>query len=70
MAQLSDIQGHWAEKFIAALSDRRIINGFPDGTFQPDRALTRAQFAALLRPSFDRPRTRNAITFRDVPSRH
>ena len=70
MAQLSDIRGHWAEDFIGELSDRRIINGFPDGTFQPDRALTRAQFAALLLPSFDRPKTRNAITFRDVPSRH
>ncbi|MGD1936786.1 MAG: family 10 glycosylhydrolase [Cyanophyceae cyanobacterium] len=70
MAQLSDIRGHWAEEFITALSDRQIISGFPDGTFQPDRALTRAQFAALLRSAFDRPRVRNAITFRDVPSRH
>ncbi|MEM1426843.1 MAG: family 10 glycosylhydrolase, partial [Cyanobacteria bacterium P01_H01_bin.130] len=70
MARLSDIQGHWAEDFITALSDRRIINGFPDGTFQPDRALTRAQFAALLLPSFNRSKVRNAITFRDVPSRH
>lgn len=33
---------------IKALSNRGVINGFPDGTFQPNGALTRGQAAVIL----------------------
>ncbi|RMF69524.1 MAG: DUF1565 domain-containing protein [Cyanobacteria bacterium J069] len=55
---LTDIAGHWAEAFIAALVERSIIGGFPDGTFKPDLALTRAQFATILTRTFDLPAVR------------
>ena len=37
---------HWASEQIAYLSDE--ITGYPDGTFQPDKTVTRAEFVSLL----------------------
>ncbi|MFP4299635.1 MAG: glycoside hydrolase family 10 protein [Spirulinaceae cyanobacterium] len=68
-AQLRDIDNHWARSCITQLRDRDIIQGYPDGTFRPNRTVTRAEFAAMVNQAFrDRPVTRDAITFRDVPS--
>jgi S-layer homology domain len=67
-ANLSDISGNWAEPFIQVLTEKGIIAGYPDGTFQPDRPVTRAEFAALVNKAFpDAPEIRAAINFRDVP---
>lgn len=68
--QLSDVAGHPAEEEIRALSDRGFIAGFPDGTFRPNAAVTRAQFAAMVDSAFlaDRPAAR--ASFPDVPSSH
>jgi hypothetical protein len=67
-ASLSDISGNWAEPFIQVLTEKGIIAGYPDGTFQPDRPVTRAEFAALVNKAFpDAPEVRAAINFRDVP---
>lgn len=66
-SQFRDVGGHWAAAFIEALVARELLRGFPDGSFQPDGRLTRAQFAALIAQSFDLPRqlgTRRS--FRDV----
>ncbi|WP_224753848.1 alpha-amylase family glycosyl hydrolase [Paenibacillus terricola] len=43
-----DVQGHWAEKDIEALSKLGIINGRPNGSFDPRGEITRAEFTALL----------------------
>ncbi len=45
---------------------RVCIAGFPDGTFKPDQAVTRAQFAAIVRNAFDQPYGRTAPRFSDV----
>jgi uncharacterized lipoprotein YddW (UPF0748 family) len=70
MPTFPDIQGHWSQRFIEALTDRGIISGFPDGTFQPDRPLSRAQFAALIAKAFDQPKVWENQDFADVPSWH
>lgn len=70
VAQASDVAGNWAEPFIRALVDKGIIAGYPDGTFRPDQAITRAEFAALLNKSFTLQPTRAARKFKDVPSRY
>ena len=31
-----DIKNHWTRKFIEALATRRILNGYPDGSFRPN----------------------------------
>ena len=47
-----DIQGHPARDFIEELQRLDIIQGFPDGTFEPEAPMTRAQLAALLVKAF------------------
>ncbi|MBD1896885.1 S-layer homology domain-containing protein [Coleofasciculus sp. FACHB-129] len=65
-----DVQGSWAQTFIEALAEREVIVGFPDGSFRPDEPVTRAQFAAMIRKAFQRPATRQAIDFVDVPANY
>lgn len=38
---------HWAAKQITELGERGIVVGYPDGTFQPDENVTRAEFASM-----------------------
>ncbi|KAA9007667.1 hypothetical protein F4V43_04070 [Paenibacillus spiritus] len=42
-ASFADAQGHWAGKAIAALAEQGLINGYGDGTFRPDQAVTRTE---------------------------
>jgi len=46
--KLSDIAGHWAEASILQSVSDGWINGYTDGTFKPNRMITRAEFAVLL----------------------
>ncbi len=38
---------HWAAKEIEILTEKGVIVGYPDGTFQPDENVTRAEFASM-----------------------
>ena len=44
----SDIQGHWAEKYIQRAAELGWIKGFEDGTFRPDTYITRAQAMTMI----------------------
>jgi S-layer homology domain len=66
VAQASDTAGNWAEPFIKALVEKDIIKGYPDGTFKPDRPITRAEFAALLNKAFDLQPIKGTRKFKDV----
>ncbi|GFZ97187.1 hypothetical protein GCM10008018_49450 [Paenibacillus marchantiophytorum] len=46
--KLSDVEQHWANEAIAALSSNGIISGYPDGTFKPDREISRAEIIAII----------------------
>jgi parallel beta-helix repeat protein len=66
---LSDVKGHWAEKYITALADRGIIKGFNDGKFRPEDQVTRAQYAAIVNNAFpSKQNIRPVTTFSDVPA--
>lgn len=68
---LTDLEGHWAKEFIEVLQAQGIILGFPDGSFQPDAAMTQAQFAAVLQRAFqDRYLTENQPVSVEVPEEH
>ncbi|SHJ49756.1 Sirohydrochlorin ferrochelatase [Desulfofundulus thermosubterraneus DSM 16057] len=43
-----DIQGHWAADAAGRLAGMGLISGYPDGTFRPDREVTRAEIAAIM----------------------
>lgn len=68
---LSDVgSDYWATPFIQALAQRNVIAGFPDGTFKPNQAVTRAQFAAMIQKAFNQNSVRQlpAGGFSDVPA--
>ena len=45
--EFKDIGKHWAKQEIEFITDKGIMQGYPDETFQPDRALTRAEYASM-----------------------
>jgi len=42
----TDAIGHWGENYIRFAIENGIMIGFPDGTFQPNGTITRAEFSA------------------------
>ncbi|MDM9381366.1 S-layer homology domain-containing protein [Chlorogloeopsis sp. ULAP01] len=63
----TDIMGHWAEGFIRALVSMNITRGFADGTYKPDKSMTRAQYTALVVAAFNPTPKRPVPDFTDVP---
>lgn len=45
---LSDVQGHWAQKEIETAIATGWVDGYPDGTFRPEKTITRAEFTKML----------------------
>ena len=43
-----DTEGHWAEVYINRAAEAGWIDGYPDGTFRPDQAITRAEAVTLV----------------------
>lgn len=66
-SSFSDLAGHWSQPFVEALAQRQLISGLETGQFQPDQAMTRAQYAALLMRTFQPQPRRPATSFVDVP---
>jgi len=63
----NDIFGHWAEFTITKWQNEGRIGGYEDGTFKPDRAITRAEFVRLLNSAAPTAFTSSAsINFSDV----
>ena len=54
MADFSDILGHWAAMEISKAASNGWVNGYPDGTFRPDREITRAESMALINRVLER----------------
>jgi uncharacterized repeat protein (TIGR02543 family) len=45
--EFNDVTNHWAAKAINDMGSRLIISGVGNGNFDPDRAISRAEFAAI-----------------------
>lgn len=59
---------YWAFGAIAALTGSQIIEGFPDGSFQPDKPVTRAELAALLQKAFQIEKSTVPAQYQDTPA--
>lgn len=46
---VDDITGHWAEADICWCIEHGLMQGYPDGSFQPDKGVTRAEIATVLK---------------------
>lgn len=67
----SDLQNHFARECIIKLAEQKIVSGYPDGRFQPNATMTRAEFAAVLNEAFPQvEKAKSAAYFRDVPENH
>ncbi len=44
----TDIEGHWAQKFIELAAGNGWIAGYEDGTFKPEQAITRAETMSMI----------------------
>ena len=59
----------WYANYIGYMEDYNIINGYEDGTFRPDAAITRAEFAAMA-SRFDKLESADKNAFTDVDDSH
>ena len=64
--------GYWAADDINRLAASKVISGYPDQTFRPDRMVTRAEFAALAVSglNYQGEKYYNKAIFSDVPQKH
>jgi hypothetical protein len=67
----TDTQNDWAKACIQQLGERKLITGYPDGSFRPNATVSRAEAAVLMLNAFpDAPLKRPGTTFKDVPSNY
>lgn len=50
----TDINGHWAEKYIVSAANKGWIKGYPDRTFRPNQYITRAEAMAFINSVLNR----------------
>lgn len=66
-APLTDISSSYAQNEIQSLAERGIISGYEDGTFQPTKAMSRAELAKIISLSLDlKEKPELAEKFKDV----
>lgn len=66
---ISDVPvDHWAYPFITKLHAQGIIPDYPDGKFEPDRPVTRAELAAQIQKAFVNEPGQRPLTFSDIPA--
>lgn len=46
--EFSDVTGHWAKDSVNDMGSRMVLNGIGNNNFDPDRNMTRAEFAATM----------------------
>lgn len=67
----SDAQGHWAQRCLQALSQQGIFTTYADGTFRPNDAVSRSDYAAIIQRAFpQRSTVQKPIRYRDIRPDH
>ena len=61
----SDTEGHWAVAFINAAVENNLITGYPDGTFQPNKNIIRAEFITVVNRMIERKPDKNHLLPKD-----
>ena len=41
-------EDHWAIQYITDLTEKKVVNGYPDGTFNPEGTISRGEFLKLV----------------------
>jgi hypothetical protein len=59
----------WGETYITALKQRGILDDFGTGKFDPNKQITRGEYAKMLDRAFtDKPANANTANFQDIPA--
>ena len=61
----ADLNDHFAKEAVEFLSAKKIVSGYPDGSFMPDKPVSRAEFSKMIALAFDI-QLKNATQFNDV----
>ena len=73
-AVFADASGHWAAGYISRLCSMEVISGYPDGTFQPERAISRAEAAKIINRIYQRApqpeAARQKLPYTDITPTH
>lgn len=64
--KFTDVSGHWADKDISTAVEKGFVTGYPDGTFQPDDTVTRAEFITMLVRANKLEKSDKKLDFSDV----
>ena len=60
---------NWYNNAVSTLYNAGVLSGYPDGTFRPDRPITRAEFAAIA-AKFSQVVYNGGNSFADTPESH
>lgn len=60
-ANFKDVKGHWASDAIDKVFGNKAVEGYPDGTFKPNKTLTRAEAVTVLNAVFNRYTTSSSL---------
>ena len=52
---------HWAKEYIDSLAANNMMGGYPDGTFKPEQAITRAEVVTVINKAINRTPDKAAI---------
>ncbi|MCD1259884.1 S-layer homology domain-containing protein [Paenibacillus athensensis] len=62
----TDTSGHWGQPDVTKAVKLSIVEGYPDGSFHPDEAVTRAEFATMVYHAFGLEKTTTSAAFGDT----
>ncbi|MBW7474701.1 choice-of-anchor I family protein [Paenibacillus oenotherae] len=62
----ADLSGHWAEKDVETMASKLIVNGVNENDFAPGKAVTRAEFTAMVVRGLGLSLSSEAAMFTDV----
>ncbi|TCZ78169.1 S-layer homology domain-containing protein [Paenibacillus albiflavus] len=63
-----DVEDHWSKDAVNDMASRLIVSGFDEKNYQPDAAITRAEFTAILIRALGLSDNGKTSTFSDIQS--
>lgn len=70
-ARFNDVpSSHWAAQAIRNVNSQGIIQGYPNGTFQPNRSITRAEVAVIFDRLLNNNQEYTSVAYTDLQQNH
>ncbi len=64
----TDVEGHWAENAIVAMTEKGILSGYENGDFRPDNDVIRNELCKIVVEAFAKDTKSGSASFSDVPT--